>query len=192
MRRSALSILMTRAVTSWSDLEHVLDLVDALFADLGDVDEAIDVVLQANERAEAGELGDLAGDEVADLVILVDVRPRIFGELFDADGDALVGLVDFQHDRFDFVALLQHFGRMIDLARPGNVRDVDHAIQAFFQFDESAVAGEVANLAFDVVPGGYFSSALSHGLVSSWRMPSEIFCSSRLMPSTTASISWSA
>ena len=60
-----------------ADLEHVLDLVHALLADLRDVDEAVDLVLQADEGAEAGELGDLAGDEVADLVELVDVLPRI-------------------------------------------------------------------------------------------------------------------
>ena len=95
-------------------------------------------------------LGDLAVDEVADLVTLVDVAPRIVVELLDAEADALVGLVDFEHHGFDFVALLQHFGRVIDLARPGDVRDVDHAVDAFFQFDERAVAGEVADLAFDL------------------------------------------
>src|SRR4051812_13731361 len=42
---------------------------------------------------------------------------------------------------------------MIDLARPGDIRDVDHTIQAVFQLDESTVAGEVANLAFDVAAG---------------------------------------
>ena len=75
-------------------------------------------------------------------------------QLFDAERDALVGLVHFEHDGFDFVALLEDFGRMIDLARPGNVGDVDHAVDAFFQFDERAVAGEVANLAFDLGAGG--------------------------------------
>ncbi len=60
-----------------ADLEHVLDLLHALLADLRDVDQAVNVVLQADERAEAGELGDVAGDEVADLVELVDVLPRI-------------------------------------------------------------------------------------------------------------------
>ena len=59
-------------------LEHVLDLVHAVFADLRDVDEAIDIVLEADEGAEAGELGDLAADEIADFVELVDVRPGIF------------------------------------------------------------------------------------------------------------------
>ena len=60
-----------------ADLEHVLDLVHALLADLRDVDQAVNFVLQADERAEAGQLGDVAGDEVADLVELVDALPRI-------------------------------------------------------------------------------------------------------------------
>ena len=133
-----------------ADLEHVLDLVHAIFADLRNMHQAVDVVLKANERAETGELRDLAADEIADFVILVDVRPRIFGELFDAERNALVVLVDFQHHGFDFLALLEHLGRMIDLARPGNIRDVDHAIEALFQFDEGAIAGKIANLAFDL------------------------------------------
>src|SRR5581483_6969808 len=106
-------------------------------------------VLQADERAEAREFGDLAGDQVADLIIMIDVAPRIDSELLDADRDALIGLIDFEHNRLDLVALLEHLGGMIDLARPGNVRDVDHAVQTFLQFDESAIAGKIANLAFD-------------------------------------------
>ena len=68
---------------------------------------------------------------------------------------------------------------------------MDHAVDAFLQFDERAVAGEVANLALDRgCRSVNFFSISSHGLVSSWRRPREIFCSSLLMPSTTASISW--
>ena len=92
-----------------ADLEDVLDLVDVIFADLRDVDEAVDVVLQLHERAEAGELGDLAVDEVADLVVRVDVLPRIVAQLLDAEADALVRLVDVDDDGFDFVALLEDF-----------------------------------------------------------------------------------
>src|SRR6187401_516093 len=102
--------------------------------------EAIDVMLQADKRAEARELRNLAGDEIPDFVIFVDVAPRIFAELLDADRNTLVGLVDFQHLRFDVLALLQYFRRMIDLARPRNVRNVDHAIETFFELDEGAVA----------------------------------------------------
>ena len=77
---------------------------------------------KCDERAEAGDLGDLALDEVADLEARVDVLPRIVVELLDAEADALVALVDIDDDRFDFVALLQHFGRMIDLAGPATCR----------------------------------------------------------------------
>jgi hypothetical protein len=68
---------------------------------------------------------------------------------------------------------------------------VHHAVDAVFQFDERAVVGEVADLAADAGarPGSCGGPCL-HGLVSSWRMPSEIFCSSLLKPRTTASTSW--
>src|SRR6267143_1329544 len=118
--------------------------------------EAVNVVLQPDERAEAGKFGDITGNEIADLVILVNVRPRVLGQLFDTDGDALVGFVHFQNDGFQFVALLHNLRRVIDLARPGNVRDVNHAVEPFLQFDESAVTGEVANLAFDAGAGRVF------------------------------------
>ena len=50
------------------------------------------------------------------------------------------------HDRLDLVTLLEHFARMIDLARPAHVGDVDHAVDAFLEFDEGAVGGHVADL----------------------------------------------
>jgi len=54
-------------------LEHVFNFFHALLADLRDVHEAVNVVLQTDECAEARELGDFAGDDVADLVELVNV-----------------------------------------------------------------------------------------------------------------------
>ena len=47
--------------------------------------EAVDVVGELDKGAEAGELGDLAVDEIADLVALVDLLPRIVFELLDAE-----------------------------------------------------------------------------------------------------------
>jgi hypothetical protein len=75
MRRSAAVNLDDARGDVLTDLEHVLDLVHALFADLRDVNETIDVVLESDERSEARELGDLAGDEIADFVELVNVAP---------------------------------------------------------------------------------------------------------------------
>ena len=109
--------------------------------------QAVDVVLQPDERAEAGELGDFAVDEVTDLVQLVDLVPRILRELLDANGDALVFAVDLQHLRLDLQPLLQHLGRVVDLAGPGDVGNVDHGVEPLLQPHEGTVAGEVANLA---------------------------------------------
>src|SRR6266404_6370276 len=39
---------------------------------------------------------------------------------------------------------------MIDLACPGDIRDMDHAIETFFQFDKSPITRKVANFSFDV------------------------------------------
>src|SRR5471030_2022495 len=136
-----------------ADLEHFLDLLDAIVADLRDVHQAVDFVGKLDEGAEAGHFADLAGDEVADLVAALDRFPRIVGEMFQAQRNALVGLVDLEHLGFDVVALLQHFGRMIDLAGPGEIRDMDHAVDALFEFDERAVGGQVADLALDAGAG---------------------------------------
>ena len=65
--------------------DHVFDLVDALAAaELGDVDEPVDALLELDERAEVGGLDDLAGDDVADLDVL--------GHRLDALGDGFAGL----------------------------------------------------------------------------------------------------
>ena len=79
---------------------------------------------------------------------------------------------------------------MIDLAGPAQIGDVDHSVDAILEFHERAVSGHVANLALDRLPMVNFFSISSHGLGSSWRKPSEIFCSSLFTPSTTASTSW--
>ena len=66
-------------------LEDFLDFLDPLLADLADVHQSVDILLQPDERTEAGELGHLPVDEVADLVQIVYLVPRIVGKLLDAD-----------------------------------------------------------------------------------------------------------
>src|SRR5262249_22282843 len=121
-----------------------------------DMDQAIYFVLQSHKGPEARQFADIAGDEIADLVEPVNIGPRILIELLHAYSNALIGLVHLEHDGFDLFAFFQYFGRMIDFARPGNIRDVNHTIQALFKLDKSAIAGEVANLAFDLGAGRIF------------------------------------
>ena len=95
------------------------------------MDEAVDVVLQLHERAKAGELGYFAFNQVADLILLIDGLPRIFGQLFDSEADSLIYLVDVDDNSFDFVAFLKDLARVINLAGPAQVGDVDHTVDPF-------------------------------------------------------------
>jgi len=58
--------------------------------------------------------------------------------------------LSIQDDHFDFVPFLDDFRGVVDLPRPGEVGDVNHAVEPFLQLDEGAVAGEVADLALDL------------------------------------------
>ncbi len=77
----------------------------------------------------------------------MSVFPRIVVQLLQAQRDALAVFVDRQHLAFDFVALLEHFVGVRDLAGPRHVADVQQAVDAFFEFDERTVVGEVADRA---------------------------------------------
>ena len=56
---------------------------------LGDVDEALDAVLDADEGAEGNQLGDLAGDDLADGMRAGECLPRVLLGRLERQGDAL-------------------------------------------------------------------------------------------------------
>jgi hypothetical protein len=77
-------------------------------------------------------------------------RPRILGELLDAQRDALVLDVDAEHHRLDLVALLEELRRMADLLGPVQIGDVHQAVDPLFDADEDAEVGEVLDRSLDV------------------------------------------
>ena len=84
------------------------------------------------------------------------VCPGVFLHLLEAQGDALLFLIDAEDDRLDVFALLEHFRRVADLLGPRQVGDVQQAVDAFFDLDERAVVGDVADLALDHRAGRIF------------------------------------
>ena len=118
--------------------------------ELGDVDQPFDAFVELDERAEVRHPHDLALDRVADLVTREEVVPDVGGELLQAERQPLVLGVDVEHHRLDHVALLQHFGRVLDALAPRHVGDVDQAVDVLLDFDERAELGEVADLAGDL------------------------------------------
>ena len=107
----------------------------------GDVDEAFDAFFHLHERAVRNEVGDLAFDLLARRETLFDLVPRILLRLLQAEGDALLLLVDVEHDDFEFLTDLEHFARVTEAA-PGHVGDVEQAVHAV-EVDERAEIGEV-------------------------------------------------
>ncbi len=91
---------------------------------------------------------DRAGHRVA-LLEARDRVDRIAGKLLDAERDALLLAVDVEHDRFDGIALLEVLDRLVAGARPVEVGQVHHAVDAAIEADEEAELGDVADRAFD-------------------------------------------
>jgi hypothetical protein len=64
---------------------------------LGDVDQALDALLQLDECAVVGDRDHAALDAVADPVLLLDALPRIGLELLQAERDALLLGIEVEH-----------------------------------------------------------------------------------------------
>src|SRR5690606_5655484 len=116
-------------------------------ADVGQVDQAVDSTLQADEHAEVGDRLDLAGDLVALLVDRGEGLPRVAGDLLDAQRDAAALLVHVQDHDLDLVANLDHLGRVDVLVGPVHLRHVHQALDARLDLDERTVVGDVGDLA---------------------------------------------
>ena len=111
------------------------------------MDQTFDALLNFNERTVVGDVRDLAEQTRTRRVAARDADPRIFAELLEAQRDAVLLGVELQDLGGDFVADLNHFGRVTDTA-PGQVGDVQQAIDAA-EVDERTVVGDVLDDALD-------------------------------------------
>ena len=145
--RSRASTCVTSASSSSPTLKSCCGLSTRSVRELRDVDQALDALLDLDEDAEVGDAGDLALHAAADRIALRHARPRILGELLDAERDALVLDVDAEHDRLDVVALLVELGGVLDLLGPVQVGDVHQAVDALVDADEDAEVGDALHLA---------------------------------------------
>src|SRR5262245_51108476 len=134
-----------------ADFDDVLGAFDLVVGQLRDVQQSFQPLFQLDKDAEVGELGDLALLDVARMVACRDVAfPRVVGHLLHAQGNAFPLLIDREDDALDLVVLVEHIGRMADLAHPAHVADVQQAINALLDLDESAIIREVADDALDL------------------------------------------
>src|SRR5467141_282537 len=125
---------------------------------VGDVDQAVDARLDLDERAEGGEVADLALEAGADRILLRQRHPGILFGLLHPERDLLLRLVHLEHDRFDRFADGDDLRRMAHVAGPAHLGDVDQALDARLELHKCAVIGDRDHLALhpraDRVLGG--------------------------------------
>ena len=98
--RSSLSTRRILTSTSWPTLSTSSGFSTFWSEISRDVQQAFEARLEFHEHAEVGDLGDLALDDHARAVVgRDDRRPRVFLHLLEAQGDALLFLIDAEDDR---------------------------------------------------------------------------------------------
>src|SRR6202007_3271761 len=102
----------------------------------GDVDQALDALLDPDERAERHQLGDPARDDLADLVRAGELLPRVFLGGLQRQRDALAVHVHVEDLDGDLLADLDDLTRVVDVL-PGQLGHVHQAVHAA-QVDERA------------------------------------------------------
>src|SRR5262245_11734742 len=131
-------------------LERFRRVFDALGpGDVGDVDQAVDAVFYLDKRAEVGQVADAAFDPGSDAIAIRERLPRVRLDLLDAEADAPVVRIDFEHLRLDLLTDRKELRWVFDALRPRHLRDVHEAFDARLDLDERAVIGDRDHLAFD-------------------------------------------
>ena len=113
---------------------------DASIDEFGNVNQAFDGTVDADESAEGDQLGDLAGDNLANLIAGDDIVPLFGARAPDGEPDFLRLLVDLHHVDIDVATDRKHL-LGVDVALPGELGEVDQAVGAA-QVDEDAEAAD--------------------------------------------------
>ena len=120
---------MTLTKTSSPTLTTCSGQLDVAHGQLRDVHEALDAVLDAHERAERDELGDLARHDLTDGVRTGEGLPRVLLRRLQRQGDTLAVEVDVEDLDGDLLADLDDLGRVVDVL-PGQLGDVHETVDA--------------------------------------------------------------
>ena len=89
-------------------------------------------------------------------MLLGEGFPRILQGLLEAERNAALDRIDFQHLHVDFLRGRDDLAGMDVLLGPGHFGDVDQAFDARLQLDERAVVGDVGHAAMEAGSIGYW------------------------------------
>src|SRR5689334_22968419 len=137
------------------DLVALLVLLDDLLArtlpvEIGEMDHAVHVAVEAEEQAELGLVLDLAFDRGARRILLDEDLPRVAHGLLETERDTTLDRIDLEDLDFDLLRGRDDLARVDVLLGPRHFGDVDQALDARLQFDERAVVGDVGDAALEL------------------------------------------
>src|SRR5690606_11928398 len=112
-----------------ADLHDLLGDLDVALGQLRDVHQALDALLDADERAERDELGDLARHDLPDRVGAGVGPPRVLLGGLERQRDALAVHLHREDLDGDLLADLDDLARVVDVL-PGQLGHVDEAVHA--------------------------------------------------------------
>ena len=123
--------------------------LEGTIAHFAQVQQAFHAVVQRDERAEVDHIGNRAFDQLAFVVTLGRVGPRVVQQPLAAEGDTVGLAVQAEHVNVDLFADAQDVTRVVD-AMPGQLADVDEAVGPA-QVDERAEVAQAGDGATDNV-----------------------------------------
>ena len=114
--------------------------LDVALSQLGDVNQALDALFDANESAEWNELGDLARNDLAHSVGAGEYAPRIFLGSLQGQGNTLTIQINVENLNGYLVTNGDNLRWVVDVL-PGQLGHVDQAVDAA-KIDEGAEVDE--------------------------------------------------
>src|SRR5687768_10895395 len=124
-------------------LEDLLGMLDAMLGNLGDVDQALNVTLQAGKGTEFGQAGNDTFNQLPHTILLDSGAPGIFLQGTHGETDALLLAIDVDDLDLDFLAHFQHFTWMVDML-PRKLGKMHKPIGTI-NVDERAKVGEAGD-----------------------------------------------
>src|SRR6185437_7640028 len=118
--------------------------------EVGQVHHAVHVRIQADEQPELGDGLDLALDHRAGRMVGGESGPGVFLGLLEAQADAALVGIHFQHRHVHFRAGSDQLGGCGVLLDPGHFADMDQAFHTRLQLHEGAIVGDVGDLALEL------------------------------------------
>ena len=132
-------------VTQGHNLSRVNVLVSPIH--FRNVYQTFNTVFDFHEATVISQVTNLTEDTCAGWVTTNQILPRIFTQLLETQGNAVLIAVKFEDFNVNFVTDVNHFGRMLN-ALPSHIGDVQQAVDAA-EIQKCTVIGEVLDHAFD-------------------------------------------